>query len=326
MLEELLKYDKIGTKDELSILLFQILSANEYKRIDDIKTICIHNTYSFGSSFKGIIQLLQSLRLIHIEDDFILLDEVISQFQSDTFFENSFLFERLFQFLKKTEAIDSLFNYLNTKFDNESKTYYVKESQIPFKLNSIKKLLIDTGFLVKQDSLQGIYFINPIFNEFFASIILPAIRKLTTKRIITLMQLKDTLALQEKYGEEAEEFVLAFELRRLYKHPQKQEIKRISKDFVNAGFDIESFNSEDSITNDRLIEVKSYNINVTFYWTINEIETAKELGDLYFLYLIDRSKISANDYSPHIIKNPYKNIFLNDDWHKNSDTYFVYKQ
>lgn len=326
MLEELLKYDKIGTKDELSILLFQILSPIEYKRIDDVKTICIHNSYSFGSSFMGIIQLLQSLSLIHIKDDFIILDEIIRQYQPDTFFENSFLFERLFQFLKKVEALDSLFNYLNTKLDNESKTYYVKESQIPFKLNNIKKLLINTGFLVKQDSLQGIYFINSIFKELFASIIVPAIRKFTAKRIITLMELKEKLALQEKYGEEAEEFVLLFELRRLHKHPQKQEIKRISKDFVNAGFDIESFNSEDSITNDRLIEVKSYNINVTFYWSMNEIETAKELGDLYFLYLIDRSKISVNDYHPYIIKDPYKNVFLNDDWQKNSDTFFVYKQ
>lgn len=326
MLEELLKYDKIGTKDELSILLFQILSSTEYKRIDDVKTICIHNSYSFGNSFKGIIQLLQSLKLIHIEGDLIKLDEIISQYQPDTFFENSFLFERLFQFLKKAEAIDSLFNYLNAKLDNESKAYYVKESQIPFKLNSIKKLLINTEFLVKRDSLKGIYFVNPIFNELFSSIIVPVNRKFTAKRVITLLQLKEILALQEKYGEEAEEFVLAFELKRLYKHPQKQEIKRISKDFVNAGFDIESFDSEDSITNDRLIEVKSYNINVNFYWTTNEIETAKELGDLYFLYLIDRSKISVTDYHPHIIKDPYKNIFLNDDWHKNSDTYFVYKK
>lgn len=326
MLEELLKYDKIGTKDELSVLLFQILSATEYKRIDDVKTICIHNSYSFGSSFKGVIQLLLTLRLVYIEDDFIILDGIISQYQPDTFFENTFIFEKLFQFLKKAEAIDSLFNYLNTKLDNESKTYYVKESQIPFKLNNIKKLLINTGFLVKQDSLQGIYFINPIFNELFVSIIVPAIRKLKEKRVFTLLQLKDILALQEKYGEEAEEFVLTFELMRLHKHPQKHEIKRISKEFVNAGFDIESFNSVDSITNDRLIEVKSYNNNVSFYWTMNEIETAKELGDLYFLYLIDRSKISVNDYHPHIIKDPYKNVFLNDDWHKNSDTYFVYKQ
>ena len=326
MLEELLKYDKIGTKDELSILLFQVLSSTEYKRIDDIKTICIHNSYSFGSSFNGIIQLLHSLKLIHIEGDLIKLDEIISHYQPDTFFENSFLFERLFQFLKKAEAIDSLFNYLNAKLDNESKAYYVKESQIPFKLNSIKKLLINTEFLVKQDSLKGIYFVNPIFNELFSSIIVPINRNLTSKRVITLLQLKEILALQEKYGEEAEEFVLSLELKRLYKHPQKQKIKRISKDFVNAGFDIESFDSEDSITNDRLIEVKSYNTNVKFYWTTNEIETAKEFGDLYFLYLIDRSKISVTDYYPHIIKDPYKNIFLNDDWHKNSDTYFVYKK
>lgn len=326
MLEELLKYDKIGTKDELSILLFQILSSTEYKRIDDVKTICIHTSYSFGSSFNGIIQLLQSLKLIHIEGDLIKLDEIISHYQPDTFFENSFLFERLFQFLKMAESIDSLFNYLNAKLDNESKVYYIKESQIPFKFNNIKKLLINTEFLVKQDSIKALYFVNPIFNELFSSIIVPINRNLTSKRVITVIQLKEILALQEKYGEEAEEFVLSFELKRLYKHPQKQEIKRISKDFVNAGFDIESFDSEDSITNDRLIEVKSYNTNVKFYWTKNEIETAKEFGDLYFLYLIDRSKISVTDYSPHIIKNPYKNIFLNDDWHKNSETYFVYKK
>lgn len=323
MLEELLRYDKIGTKDELTFLLFQTLSSVEYKKIEDVKTICIHNSYGFGSSISGIIQLLHSLNLIHIENDFIKADEIISKYQPDTFFENPFLFERLFQFLEDTQVLDCLFNYLNTKLDNDRKKYYVKENQIPLSLNNIKKLLINTGFLIKEDNVQGVYFVNSVFNDLFISTIVSAIKRVTTKRKITLMQLKGNLALQEEYGEQAEELTLTYELKRLEKHPNKQEIKRISKDFVNAGFDIESFNSEDSIINDRLIEVKSYSIKIAFYWTLNEIETAKELGDLYYLYLIDRSKSSNPDYHPIVIKNPYKSIFLSDDWQKNPDTFFV---
>lgn len=323
MLEELLKYDKLGSKDELLILLFQILSPEEYKNIEDVKTICIHHSYTFGSSFNGIIRLLELLHLIKIQRNQIIAESIISRYNPLDFFDKPLIFERLFNLIMNSGKLGELFNYKSTKLDNETLIYYVRESQIPFYLNCIKKFLINTGFLFKQGNVTNTYFINPLFKDFFTALIVPNIKKNYVKRKLSLIELKRIQSLQSEYGDQAEEYVLNFEIRRLSNHPLRQEIKRISQDFANAGFDIESFNTEDSIMNDRLIEVKSYSGNLSFYWSKNEIETAKEMTDCYFLYLVDRTKIMEDGYCPYIIQDPYKNLFLNDQWQKDANTYFV---
>ena len=88
----------------------------------------------------------------------------------------------------------------------------------------------------------------------------------------------------------------------------------ISEEFVNAGYDIESFNASDSISIDRFIEVKSYDGEKSFFWSKNEIDKAKELKDRYFLYLVNRKQIGIPSYKPHIIQNPYSRVFENDLW------------
>ncbi len=325
MWEELLKYDKLGSKDELSILLFEILSFDQFKKIDDVKTICIHQSYTFGSSFNGIICLLNLLELINVQGNLIKADTIVSKYKPEIFFSKGIIFERLFKALKDVGKLETLFNYQNTKLDNETKAYYIKDSLIPFSFISIKKLLINTEFLVNPKNIQNTYFINPVFKSIFSLFVISNIKKSSEKLKITLEKLKCIQFLQNEYGEQAEDYVLNYELNRLSKHPSKQDIKKISAEFVNAGFDIESFNTEDSIINDRLIEVKSYSRDVSFYWSKNEIDTAKDIEDRYFLYLVDRSKIDQKDYEPYIIKDPYKNLFLNDNWQKNTATYFVSK-
>jgi hypothetical protein len=64
-----------------------------------------------------------------------------------------------------------------------------------------------------------------------------------------------------------------------------------------------------TIVPNRFIEVKSYTDQVSFYWSRNEVDTAKELGEEYFLYLVDRSKYLLKDYKPMILKDPYDRIF-----------------
>lgn len=319
MLEELQKYDNLGTKNELLFILFQVLSTNEYKAIEDVKTLCIHYSYTFGSSFLGAIHLLDKLDLVEIIDNQIKADKSISLYKSETFFENLYIYEKLFKLLLKEKKLDVLFNPKTTKFHSETQQYYIKGSQIPFSLNSIKKLLINIEFLELVENTHNTYFVKNIFKDFFTLNIIDRLKKTSRKRKITLSQLKELQDLQNKYGQEAESYVLNFEMNRLTNHPSKVDIKIISEEFSNAGYDIESFNSEDSIVNDKFIEVKSYNRNLTFYWSQNEIEVAKELGNSYFIYLVDRELINNKNYKPHIIQNPFVNILNNEEWTKETD-------
>jgi len=67
---------------------------------------------------------------------------------------------------------------------------------------------------------------------------------------------------------------------------------------------------------DRFIEVKSYDREVSFFWSRNEVEKAKELKGKYYLYLVDRSRIKENDYKPQQFQDPYKKVFENEIWRK----------
>jgi hypothetical protein len=138
-----------------------------------------------------------------------------------------------------------------------------------------------------------------------------------------LQSLKERQAHQELLGKEAELFVLDFEKQRLNKHPLLDNIQRISEEYVNAGYDIESYNDNNSLFTERFIEVKSYSDHVKFYWSANEIEVAKELADKYFLYLVDRAKVLEAGYNPKIVQNPYQSVFENELWKKEAQTWNI---
>jgi hypothetical protein len=122
---------------------------------------------------------------------------------------------------------------------------------------------------------------------------------------ITPSQLNSRLILQAERGDAAEEFVLGIERRRLTSHSHIDAVKRVSLTNVSAGFDIQSFDGIKSDKLDKFVEVKSYLGSPGFYWSINEINVAKEKGELYSLVIVDYSKIDDEDYEPSEIKNPY---------------------
>ncbi len=204
--------------------------------------------------------------------------------------------------------------------------FYVKENLIPFQFYGIRNLLISLGFFERYSTLgSNDLFVKADFTELFEALVvnpLRAERENQTRRI-TLSGLKIRQERQEELGEQAEIFAMEFEQRRLQGHPLIQNIRRVSREYINAGFDIESFNDIESVFLDRFIEVKSYSDKVVFYWSRNEIETAQEFTDKYFLYLVDRNKMNRSDYMPRIFQNPYQSIFENEFWGKEPEAWKI---
>ena len=114
---------------------------------------------------------------------------------------------------------------------------------------------------------------------------------------------------QSQRGLEAEEFVLELERNRLPLKAYK--IKRISDFDVAAGYDIVSYDSNESMKYDRFIEVKCYLGKPHFYWSENECDTARQKGSKYILCLVDYTRIKEPGYTPQYIRNPYDDIFTN---------------
>lgn len=117
------------------------------------------------------------------------------------------------------------------------------------------------------------------------------------------------LARQAEDGAAAEEWVVAFERQRLRGHPLQEQVRRVSVDDVAAGYDILSFTSTASLRHDLFIEVKSHSGRKAFHWSRNEIATAREFGEAYALYLVDRTRCTDDGYAPQIILGPSPEMF-----------------
>lgn len=129
------------------------------------------------------------------------------------------------------------------------------------------------------------------------------------RRAKSAEKLASELEMKARLGEAAEEWVLEYERQRLSGHPLQGQIRRVSIDDVAAGYDIVSFASPASLQHDLFIEVKSHGATKLFHWSRNEIAVAREFGESYALYLIDRHLCDAPNYEPHVILGPTPEMF-----------------
>lgn len=126
---------------------------------------------------------------------------------------------------------------------------------------------------------------------------------------------REYLKEKEEVGKLGENLVKAFEMRRLEKMGHAVEarcVRRISGLRVNAGYDIESFDSASpTVAYDRFIEVKgARGRQMRFFWSENEIHVAKRLGERYWIYFqgaIDAARGTARD-EPIMLHDPAKSI------------------
>ena len=133
--------------------------------------------------------------------------------------------------------------------------------------------------------------------------------KKTPRRAKSAERLAADLARQAEAGAAAEIWVVQYERERLSGHPLRDQIRRVSEGDVSTGYDIVSFASVHSIRHDRFIEVKSHGERKVFHWSRNEIATAREFGEDYALYLVDRDRCEQAGYSPHMITGPTPEMF-----------------
>ena len=123
---------------------------------------------------------------------------------------------------------------------------------------------------------------------------------------------------KKRIGEIAENIVLEFEKKRLGKNGNV-EVRRISQEYANAGYDIES--------PDRLIEVKgSTGDDFDIFWSQNEIGTARENRDKYWIYFVPGINIkSKTSKDPILIHDPITNVLDSDQYKEKKETLHLVK-
>lgn len=183
---------------------------------------------------------------------------------------------------------------------------------LPFKGNmNLLRLMQQTGLIVSKDNVLEIdrKYVKLVRN----------IRK--HPNVITPDELSKKLKKAIKVGGIAEELALNFEKLRLKNIDcflESECIQRISELDVSAGYDIASFDCKCiSLNHDRFIEVKgSTSSELDFYWSKNEIMTAKTLGSKYWIYFFPEVDIEKkqNKSNPILIQNPAQTLLENKDY------------
>jgi hypothetical protein len=211
--------------------------------------------------------------------------------------------QEFLEYIRNFKFSNSLFTYKPTSLDN-------------IRFADTRNFLIDLE-LVEFDANEKQYiFVRPVLLDELNDV----------EKVITVDVFEKMQKSKKELGDKAELVALQYEQNRLAHLPKiTSEIKHVSKEAVNAGFDIESF-TEIGDTNvvKRFIEVKAVLKNsFRFYWSRNEIEKSKELGESYWLYLVSYTSKNAFD-SENIEKicNPYKNVFLDqNEWMRQIELY-----
>jgi hypothetical protein len=175
--------------------------------------------------------------------------------------------------------------------------------------------MISFNLFEKDNILYNFYKVNDNLIDFFKNKVLPLVDESRIKNN-PQSNIQVSLDKKEELGRIAEEFVVNFERKCMAKHPNNNIIRMISDEDCGAGYDILSYQTESSIFLDKYIEVKSYSGEPYFYWSINEVKVAEKEKNNYFLYLVNRDKMSNEGYSPIMIQNPYKSVFNNMEWSK----------
>lgn len=301
------------------IVLFNLLASLYLRDKEYLVSAYNRNAQNFNQTF----DFLKQMRAISETQGKIALSRKLSTSlkeykkiadQQKVEWVNEYLIDALIS--NKTKTSIEFYNYIRN-FQFKEKLFIFQPTGTENKRYAdIRNFLIDLG-LIEYDTKRKLYiFSRPVLlNE-----------SINVEKYISLSTFEKIQDAKKELGEKAELIALEHEQNRLAHLPNiVSEIRHISKEIVNKGFDIESFTEiETGKYVKRFIEVKAVLKNRPhFFWSRNEVEKARELGKSYWLYLIPyTSKQKFIPESIEKISDPYQTVFLNENaWERKIELY-----
>lgn len=310
MLTELKRCNSIGNVDGI-LFLVSIMAGKERISRDEIRNRCaLENNITVNCP--GAVAFFEYLRLVDTTADTVMplpeLDTLAAK-------SNGEIIEQLAAMSINRLVEEGIFDKDATGFDAEKGHLTIKRSAFPLAYAAVRNFLTMAGALDKEEN--GEICVAGNYESDWTEQLCNRRKKFTLEQL--LKQQED----QSRRGLEAEEFVLGLEKKRLPELAQK--IKRISDFDVAAGYDIVSYESNETEHYDRFIEVKCYMGSPHFFWSENESDVARIKADKYILCLVDYLRMGEPGYQPEFIRNPYETIFDSDEWLINASSYRIQK-
>lgn len=308
MLNELRRYNSIGNKDGILFFVRMVSAGGSISYKEALNRCALEKKITVNCN--GMIAFMEFLGYLKCDGEII---DVMDSFHELMGKDDNSIIKALTAQSIKTLTDDGVFDDGCLFFNEETGHLRIKKSSFPLAFAAIRNFLISAGAF--DDDRGDSIGVDGEVEKRLAVVIREHRKK------ITLDQLRQKQEEQNERGLKAEEFVEAYERRRL---PSKAEsIKRISDIDVTAGYDIISFSSDSSEQYDRFIEVKSYVGSEHFFWSENEFDVAKIKGDRYVLCLVNFERINEEGYEPLFIIDPYKEIFSGKSWLVNTASYRI---
>ena len=310
MLTELKRCNSIGNVDGI-LFLVSIMAGKERISRDEIRNRCaLENNITVNCP--GAVAFFEYLRLVDATSDTVMplpeLDTLATK-------SNGEIIEQLAAMSINRLVEEGIFDKDATGFDAEKGHLTIKRSAFPLAYAAVRNFLTMAGALDKEEN--GEICVAGNYESDWTEQLRNRRKKFTLEQL--LKQQED----QSRRGLEAEEFVLGLEKKRLPELAQK--IKRISDFDVAAGYDIVSYENNETEHYDRFIEVKCYMGSPHFFWSENESDVARIKADKYILCLVDYLRMGEPGYQPEFIRNPYETIFDSDEWLINASSYRIQK-
>jgi len=310
MLTELKRCNSIGNVDGI-LFLVSIMAGKERISRDEIRNRCALEN-SITVNCPGAVAFFEYLRLVDTTSDTVMplpeLDTLAAK-------SNGEIIEQLAAMSINRLVEEGIFDKDATGFDAEKGHLTIKRSAFPLAYAAVRNFLTMAGALDKEEN--GEICVAGNFESDWTEQLRNRRKKFTLEQL--LKQQED----QSRRGLEAEEFVLGLEKKRLPELAHK--IKRISDFDVAAGYDIVSYENNETEHYDRFIEVKCYMGSPHFFWSENESDVARIKADKYILCLVDYLRMGEPGYQPEFIRNPYETIFDSDEWLVNASSYRIQK-
>jgi hypothetical protein len=323
MLKEFSRYENLGTPGFFWEMLQQIRDGDVRWTRDDLAGYFYNRIVDGEAVFDGCLPMAMAIGLIRADERGVLsIDSGFIEFLVSEAYMRAKTLERVLVAFSDDEEFLTIFSSQYLSYDVVYNLVQIDRSAFGFRYANFRKFLISFGFIGPHPDLKiKKLIVNPKHQRLFDMRLIREVRR----RKIGIENLEATLEQKRIAGMNAEEFVVASEKRRLSTHPKLETIQRISDYDVAAGYDVVSYESMDSLTYDRFIEVKSCAIDRRFYWSKNEVAQARIKRGQYFLYLVDPEKMREAGYEPMMIQNPYENIFLDQSWAREPQSWLFSK-
>lgn len=279
--------------------------ADMYDVIEECKSVAMGGHLP---NYEEIIKFCILCKIIEKKDDFIKL----SQLGKNLLRLND---EKKYELNSEQNELLIINCFLNGYFKEETKTIFQQfyadnrrltfifsyKSEIPLYGNQkIISVLKQIDLIQEQNNLL---LVNPDYAENVSLLLRP-------KRKMTYDELERKLKIDKITGKIAEKIILEYEKDRLRNdenaRPESDLIQIISATFANAGYDIESFDGKTTdLLFNRFIEVKgSTGKKLSFFWSADEIEIARERKTQYWIYFVPQIDLKTQTFKGEIQKIP----------------------